>query len=171
MSAKTVDHHVSAVLAKLGAATRRRGRARVPAGAEGQPAGGQSGEGRERQTRENSRCRCRRAGGQCRPQAGDASAPNGDDKPCPVTSIERTFPDGLGLAPTQQGSQAAAAVVGNNAKHGVTWVHSYVTPDKKRTFCIYDGPTPEAIRKVAGQTKLPVDKITEVRVLDPYFAM
>ena len=93
---------------------------------------------------------------------------NGDDN-MPRYLIERTFPDGLGLAPTQQGSQAAAAVVGNNAKHGVTWVHSYVTPDKKRTFCIYDGPTPEAIRKVAELNGLPVERITEVRVLDPYF--
>lgn len=85
--------------------------------------------------------------------------------------IERTFPNGLGLAPTQQGSQAADTVIENNAQHGVTWVHSYVTPDKKRTFCIYDAPSPEAIRKVAERNGLPVDRITEVRVLDPYFHM
>jgi len=51
----------------------------------------------------------------------------------------------------------------------VTWIHSYVTTDKKKTFCIYDGPTPEAIRRVARRNGLPVDSITEVRVLDPYF--
>jgi hypothetical protein len=85
--------------------------------------------------------------------------------------IERTFPDGLGLAPNQQGSQAAAAVIAQNAQEGVTWVHSYVTPDKKSTFCIYDAPSPEAIRKVAERNGLPVGKITEVRVLDPYFHM
>jgi Protein of unknown function (DUF4242) len=51
----------------------------------------------------------------------------------------------------------------------VTWLHSYVTPDRTRTFCIYDGPSPEAIRRVAAQNKLPVDRITEVRVLAPYF--
>jgi len=51
----------------------------------------------------------------------------------------------------------------------VTWVHSYVTPDRKHTFCVYDAPTPEAIRRVAELNKLPVDRITEVRVLDPYF--
>ena len=51
----------------------------------------------------------------------------------------------------------------------MTRVHSYVTPDKKRTFCIYDAPSPEAIRKVADRNGLPVDRITEVRVLDPYF--
>jgi len=83
--------------------------------------------------------------------------------------VERTFPDGLGLAPNQQGSQIANTVIGNNAEQGVTWIHSYVTPDKKQTYCIYDGPSPEAIRKVATKNGLPVDRITEVRVLDPYF--
>jgi hypothetical protein len=51
----------------------------------------------------------------------------------------------------------------------VTWLQSYVTPDRKRTFCVYDAPTPEAIRRVAERNKLPVDRIIEVRVLDPYF--
>jgi hypothetical protein len=44
-----------------------------------------------------------------------------------------------------------------------------VTPDKKRTFCVYDAPTPEAIRKAAEKNGVPVDAIHEVRVLDPYF--
>jgi hypothetical protein len=44
-----------------------------------------------------------------------------------------------------------------------------VTEDKRSTWCVYDGPTPEAIRKVAGRNGLPVDRITPVRVLDPYF--
>jgi hypothetical protein len=51
----------------------------------------------------------------------------------------------------------------------VTWIHSYVTPNKRKSFCIYDAPTPEAIRRVAQRNGLPVDGITEVRVLDPYF--
>ncbi len=89
----------------------------------------------------------------------------------PRYMIERHFPDGLGLAPNEQGREAASTVIGNNAQLGVTWIHSYVTPDKSRTFCIYDGPTPEAIRKVAERNGLPVERITEVRVLDPYFHM
>ena len=32
-----------------------------------------------------------------------------------------------------------------------------------------DAPSPEAIRSTAQKNSLPVDKITEVRVLDPYF--
>ena len=83
--------------------------------------------------------------------------------------VERTFPDGLAIPMTDEGAQVCLTVVGNNAVDGVTWVHSYVTPDRKKTYCIYDGPTPEAIRDVAKKNCLPIDKITEVRVLDPYF--
>ena len=85
--------------------------------------------------------------------------------------IERHFPDGLGLQPNAQGAQMAATVIANNAQQGVTWVHSYVTTDKKKTYCIYDGPSPEAVRKVAERNGLPLERITEVRVLDPYFHM
>ena len=44
-----------------------------------------------------------------------------------------------------------------------------MTPDKRTTYCVYDGPSPEAIRRAAKTNQLPVDRITEVRVLDPYF--
>ena len=60
-------------------------------------------------------------------------------------------------------------VVSRNAEGGVTWVQSFVSLDRKQTFCIYDAPSPEAIRQAARKSALPVDKITEVRVLDPYF--
>ena len=83
--------------------------------------------------------------------------------------IERSFPSGLQIPMTDDGAVACAGVVAANALDGVTWVQSYVTPDKSRSFCIYDGPTPEAIRCAAGRTSLPIDRITEVRVLDPYF--
>lgn len=83
--------------------------------------------------------------------------------------VERTFPDGLQLPTNAQGAQAASGVVANNSKDGVTWIHSYVTTDRRKTFCIYDGPSPEAIRVVAQVNGLPIDRITEVRVLDPYF--
>jgi hypothetical protein len=68
-----------------------------------------------------------------------------------------------------QGVQVCLAVIGTNAQESVTWVHSYVTHDKMKTFCIYDAPSPEAIRKVARLNNLPVDSITEVSVLNPYF--
>jgi hypothetical protein len=69
----------------------------------------------------------------------------------------------------EAGATACASVIENNAADGVTWLHSYVTPDRRHTFCIYDGPSPEAVRRVAASNRLPITKITEVRVLDPYF--
>ena len=83
--------------------------------------------------------------------------------------VERSFPDGLNIPTTPGGAQACMSVVDTNADQGVTWVHSYVSEDKRATFCIYDAPNPEAIRKVAERNKLPVGKITKVSVLDPYF--
>ncbi|HEV2215958.1 MAG TPA: DUF4242 domain-containing protein [Candidatus Dormibacteraeota bacterium] len=87
----------------------------------------------------------------------------------PRYMVERTFSTGLHIPVTAEGASVCLAVVGKNADEGVTWVHSYVTDDKSKTFCIYDGPNPEAIRKTASKNSLPVDRITQVSVLDPYF--
>jgi hypothetical protein len=87
----------------------------------------------------------------------------------PRYMVERTFRDGLSIPLNEEGANICLTVVGNNSIDSVSWVHSYVTPDKGKTFCIYDGPSPEAIRRAAERNGLPVDRITEVRVLDPYF--
>ena len=83
--------------------------------------------------------------------------------------VERSFPKGLEIPVNMEGSKICLNVVSTNAEDNVTWIHSYVTMDKKKTFCIYDAPSPEAIRKAAGKNGLPVDNIIEVSVLDPYF--
>ena len=83
--------------------------------------------------------------------------------------VERNFPEGLSIPTDDRGAKACLNVVDGNAQHDVTWVHSYVSPDHKTTFCVYDGPSPEAIREAAETNGLPVTNITEVRVLDPYF--
>jgi Protein of unknown function (DUF4242) len=83
--------------------------------------------------------------------------------------VERSFPDGLQIPLTDEGTAACQAVVRRNDDFGVTWVHSYVSEDKRRTFCVYDGPDAESIRKAAALNGLPVDRVTRVSVLDPYF--
>jgi Nickel responsive protein SCO4226-like len=83
--------------------------------------------------------------------------------------VERTFPDGLHIPVDDGGAATVRAVVECNATEGVTWVHSYVSEDKTRTFCVYDAPDPGAIRATAETNGLPIDRITEVSVLDPYF--
>ena len=87
----------------------------------------------------------------------------------PRYMVERTFLDGLHIPMTDEGAIACLGVVDRNADLGVTWVHSYVSEDKTKMFCIYEGPEPNAIRQAAQRNGLPVDHITEVQVLDPYF--
>jgi len=87
----------------------------------------------------------------------------------PRYMVERTFPNGLEIPTTGDGLATCLGVVDNNATEQVTWVRSFVTEDHSKTFCIYDGPSPEAIRRAAGLSQLPVDSISEVSVLDPYF--
>jgi len=83
--------------------------------------------------------------------------------------IERTFPTGLEVPMTQEGAAGCARIVGGNAREGVTWLHSYVSLDKTRTYCVYDGPSADAVRSVAQFNQLPIGSVTEVSVLDPYF--
>ena len=83
--------------------------------------------------------------------------------------VERTFPNGLEIPINKEGQNMCLNVVLNNSEEQVTWVHSYVTMDKKKTFCIYDAPSADAIKRVAELNGLPVDNIIEVSVLDPYF--
>jgi len=83
--------------------------------------------------------------------------------------VERTFVDGLNIPTNDAGAKTCLVVVQNNAEEDVTWLTSYVTTDKTKTYCVYDGPGPEAVNRAAAANGLPVDGITEVRVLDPYF--
>ncbi|MEO8525638.1 MAG: DUF4242 domain-containing protein [Caldimonas sp.] len=87
----------------------------------------------------------------------------------PRFMIERTFPNGLSVPMTAEGAALCGRIASVNGSKGVTWLHSYVSPDKSRSYCVYDGPSPDAIREVAHLNQMPVGSITEVSVLDPYF--
>ena len=100
---------------------------------------------------------------------GVSAARQTEDVIMPRYVVEREFPDGLLIPIDENGAKACLAVVESNLSDQVTWVHSYVSADKKRTFCVYDAPSPEAIRRTANRNRLPVNRVTEVRVLDPYF--
>lgn len=73
--------------------------------------------------------------------------------------VERTIPAGM---PYGQ------EVIDGNSAYGVTWVQSFVSADGVRSLCVYDAPNPEAIRQAARRNALPVDRITQVHVLEPY---
>ena len=83
--------------------------------------------------------------------------------------VERSFPEGLKISANDEGAEICRTVVMINDEDGVTWIRSYVSEDGKKGFCEYDAPSPEAIRRTARRNNLPVDRITQVRVLDPYF--
>jgi uncharacterized protein DUF4242 len=83
--------------------------------------------------------------------------------------VQRTFLEGLHIPIENGGAELCRGVIERNAEEGVTWISSFVSDDRTRTFCIYDARSPEAIRKTAARNELPVDEITRVSVLDPYF--
>jgi len=81
--------------------------------------------------------------------------------------IERTFPNGLDVPASDAGASLRRAVT--DTVFGVTWIHSCATTDGKRVYCIYDAPSPDAIRRAAECEQHSVTHLAEVRVLDPYF--
>lgn len=82
--------------------------------------------------------------------------------------VERTFPDGLHIPAGRDGERVLKTIIACNADRHVTWVRSYVSGDRRTTYCVYDAPSPEAVRLTASANGLPVDRIIEVSVLDPY---
>jgi hypothetical protein len=84
--------------------------------------------------------------------------------------VERSFPEGWGIPAGPDGADACRRLVERNGDGCVTWLCSYVSVDERTAFCVYEAPSPEAVRKAAARNELPVDRITQVRVLDPYFA-
>lgn len=75
----------------------------------------------------------------------------------PVFLIERKFAEQLEINP-----EAAAAVNRINADAGVNWLVSFLSADKKKTYCLYEAPSAEAIREAARVAGLPADEIVEV---------
>lgn len=75
----------------------------------------------------------------------------------PVFLIERNFAEKLEATP-----ESAAVVNGINDDAGVQWLISFLSADKKKTYCLYEAPSAEAIREAAQKAGLPADVIIEV---------
>lgn len=80
----------------------------------------------------------------------------------PLFLIERTFAD---LVPTDDETNAAIKLV--NDEIGVQWLFSFLSADKRKTFCLYEAVSPEAIRAAAQRLGIPVDSIVEVGEIGP----
>ena len=80
--------------------------------------------------------------------------------------VERTFPGGLAIPANAAGARVWQRVVQENASCGVTWLYSYLSDDLETMVCVYDSPSPAAIRQAAARNHLPVDRMTLVTILD-----
>ena len=83
--------------------------------------------------------------------------------------IIRPYTAVLDISLNEEGAGKCLKVIDRNLMDEVTWIHSYISHNKKQTFCVYDAPSPEAIHRASRRNKMPVDVIVEVRLLDPYF--
>jgi len=80
----------------------------------------------------------------------------------PLFLIERNFAEQLELS-----AEAAAHVKLVNEETGVNWLFSFLSADKKKTYCLYEASTPEAIREAARRAGIPADVIVEVSEVRP----
>jgi hypothetical protein len=80
----------------------------------------------------------------------------------PLYVIERNFAEQLELT-----KDAADAVKAVNIEEENRWLLSFLSADKKKTYCLYEAPSLEAIRKAAERAGLPADVITEVTEVNP----
>ncbi len=75
----------------------------------------------------------------------------------PVFLVERNFAEQLKVS-----ADGAAAVNKINEDIGVQWLISFLSADKKKTYCLYEASTAEAIREAAEAAGLPADVVIEV---------
>jgi hypothetical protein len=80
----------------------------------------------------------------------------------PLYVIERTFAEQLDLT-----ADDVRLIEEVNADEGVSWLFSFLSADRQRTYCLYEAPSPEAIVAAARRASVPVDSIVEVSKLVP----
>jgi len=79
--------------------------------------------------------------------------------------VERDLPDGLDLLLARK---SVESIISSYAENGVTWLCSFVSDGRQRTYCLYEAAGPEAIRKAARRIELPVGVIRRISVFDPH---
>jgi len=75
----------------------------------------------------------------------------------PLYVIERTFAEQLELS-----ADDVRLIEDVNADEGVSWLFSFLTADRRRSYCLYEAPSPDAIIAAARRADVPVDSIVEV---------
>ena len=80
----------------------------------------------------------------------------------PLYVIERNFAE---LINEDELDDAGIKLVNDDV--GVRWVYSFLSADKKKTYCLYEAPNPESIIEAARRNGVPADVITEVSQYTP----
>jgi hypothetical protein len=75
----------------------------------------------------------------------------------PLYVIERTFAEQLELT-----TDDVRLIEEINADEGVRWLFSFLSADRRRTYCLYEAPSAAAIMAAAERGNIPVDAIVEV---------
>jgi Nickel responsive protein SCO4226-like len=85
----------------------------------------------------------------------------------PLFLIERNFAEIVKTDP-----ETMAIVKQVNDEIGIQWLFSFLSADKRKTYCLYEAPNAEAIRAAARRLGVPADTIVEVgEEVGPYAAM
>jgi hypothetical protein len=71
--------------------------------------------------------------------------------------IERNFAEELELS-----GEDIALIEEVNADEGVRWLFSFLSADRRRTYCLYEAPSPDVIMAAARRANVPADTIVEV---------
>ena len=78
----------------------------------------------------------------------------------PLFVIEREFAEELDLS-----SDDIRLIDEINVDEGVRWVFSFLSADRRHTYCLYEAPSPDAIRAAAEKANVPADAIVEIEGL------
>lgn len=49
-----------------------------------------------------------------------------------------------------------------NDEEGVRWLYSFLSADRRKTYCLYEAPSPDAIRRAAARAGVPADVVVEM---------
>src|ERR1700757_3064928 len=75
----------------------------------------------------------------------------------PLFLIGRNFAEAVEADP-----ETMATIKQVNDEIGIQWLFTFLSADKRKTYCLYEAPNPEAIRAAARRLGVPADTIVEV---------
>jgi len=75
----------------------------------------------------------------------------------PIYMVERRYAEDL-----EASADVADQINRINSDEGVRWLYSFLSADKRKTYCLYEAPFADAIRRAAQRAGLPADTVVEL---------